>query len=159
MVDNHATCAFCNYESYVIDFCTDHEFAKGCARFKEKMETASIGQSLKDMVTHIEWKLSYSNSILERERAERARILCDQIDVAVRDLDAKMEEVKNATSSAPSPGAGGQSFAAVVCDIHDGCLLNLMVIAKNGYPHARVNIPLMQGEGVVDERVAYAHLC
>ena len=52
----------------------------------------------------------------------------------------------------------GQSFAAIVCDIHDGCLLNLMVLAKNGYPHPRSNVPLLQGIGVADERVAYAHL-
>jgi len=51
----------------------------------------------------------------------------------------------------------GQSFAAIICDVHDSCLLNLIVFAKNGYPHARVNVPLLQGDGVADERVAYAH--
>jgi len=95
-MDNHATCAFCGFESAIDDFCIDHEFAKGCARFKEKMETANIGQSLKSMVSHIEEALANTNGQLKRERAERARILCDQIDFAIRDLDAKMDEVKNA---------------------------------------------------------------
>jgi hypothetical protein len=41
----------------------------------------------------------------------------------------------------------GQPFAAIVCDVHTSYLINVMVVAKDGYPHPRRDVVLKQGDG------------
>jgi hypothetical protein len=96
-MDGVATCAFCGGEAgYVEHLCSTNEEARGCDYFKMKSETASIGKSLKEMVAHIEARLDWNDNEAKRERAHRLRVLCDDLDYAMRDLNEKVEHVKDA---------------------------------------------------------------